>query len=109
MNCEQQQQQQQAGDSDEDKMDEGEAEARKEAELTATFDAGMIDRTLYEREREEAARQAIARCPSCSAPLGDAVAEVGEAEGQAATFVKPLAAAQVEVPPVAAPGRGGRG
>ena len=43
------------------------------------------------QEREEAAKKAIAQCPTCRKPIDDVVVESGAQVGDAPTFVLPAA------------------
>ena len=45
------------------------------------------DETLPAHEREAAAKKSVALCPACTQPIGDKVAETGEAINAAPTFV----------------------
>jgi hypothetical protein len=64
------------------------------------------DATLPSHKREAAAKKSIALCPACTQPIGDKVAETGEAVGAAPTFVMqaPSTAAARQVAPTAGKG-----
>ena len=73
------------------------------------------DESRSPQEREDAAKNAVALCPQCREPIGDEVAEEGDAVGSAPTFVL-AARSEAEEATVAGAsssprggGRGGRG
>jgi hypothetical protein len=64
------------------------------------------DEALPVHEREAAAKKSVELCPACMQPIGDKVAETGDAVGAAPTFVMqaPSLTAARQVAPTAARG-----